>query len=596
MRARPEWSAPLVGASFVVGAAGTLVLLIGRPLGLALVASALVGLAAGIPFAYVFSTAAATRPDAPAAAIGLVNMVAASDPDRQPAARPRLLVADRGPDRVRGDRAALARGNHGRRRRRDPDRPRLPRLETRRRRAGAPPGASSRVRLPPRSMLMKYARSAICSWLTFGLRFRDTIAGLRAGAFFSVAFFSAFFLVANAIPFRGSFLRGSLRRRPSRSSLSTRVRARAGSPLVGAVDPPDGSTVIAIVAPFGTLRVSTSERPRKRPAGRGARPGSITHASYVFPAGAAGRRNATSAAGRPSRRPRSRSQTRDGHPLEGRLSGHSRAGRAARRSRSRAPIATQAATAATAASTRAPSAAAAARRSAARRAPPRGSGRGAPAAAPRLGRRRRARPRRRESVGELLPAASHAGEMLLVRLALVGVERVERVGGGQLVDRLGVHVSPSIALEQLAQPREPREHPALDRAERLAEPLGQLRLREPAVVGELDRLALLVGQLPAAPPARARARAAARRCRPPTGPPASASPSGSGSVRRRSSRRTRSTARRWTSVMIQVLAFARSGMNRAAPRQTARNASCTASSASASSRSTRSASPYAARP
>jgi predicted MFS family arabinose efflux permease len=53
------------------------VLLVGRPLGVALVASALVGIAAGVPFAYVFSTAAAARPDAPAAAIGLVNMAAA---------------------------------------------------------------------------------------------------------------------------------------------------------------------------------------------------------------------------------------------------------------------------------------------------------------------------------------------------------------------------------------------------------------------------------------------------------------------------------------------------------------------------------------
>jgi MFS family permease len=78
MRARPAWGGRLVAASFVVGAAGTLVLIVGRPLGVALVASALVGLAAGIPFAYVFSTAAAARPDAPAAAIGLVNMVAAA--------------------------------------------------------------------------------------------------------------------------------------------------------------------------------------------------------------------------------------------------------------------------------------------------------------------------------------------------------------------------------------------------------------------------------------------------------------------------------------------------------------------------------------
>src|SRR6266536_1535022 len=70
----------------------------------------------------------------------------------------------------------------------------------------------------------------------------------------------------------------------------------------------------------------------------------------------------------------------------------------------------------------------------------------------------------------------------------------------------------------------------------------------------------------------------------------------SGSARRRSSRRTRSTARRWTNVSSQVLAFARSGLKRSAVRQAVRNPSCTASSASFSSRSTRSASPYATRP
>ena len=65
----------------------------------------------------------------------------------------------------------------------------------------------------------------------------------------------------------------------------------------------------------------------------------------------------------------------------------------------------------------------------------------------------------------------------------------------------------------------------------------------------------------------------------------------SGSAWRRSSRRTRSTARRWTSVRIHVLALARSARNVAALRQTWRNASCTASSAWRSSRRTRSARP-----
>jgi hypothetical protein len=38
-------------------------------------------------------------------------------------------------------------------------------------------------------------------------------------------------------------------------------------------------------------------------------------------------------------------------------------------------------------------------------------------------------------------------------------------------------------------------HPALDRTQRLSEPIRELRLRVPAEVGELDRLALLVGEL-----------------------------------------------------------------------------------------------------
>ena len=43
--------------------------------------------------------------------------------------------------------------------------------------------------------------------------------------------------------------------------------------------------------------------------------------------------------------------------------------------------------------------------------------------------------------------------MLFERLALVGLERVERVGGAQLVDRLGVHVSPSIAVSSSSRSR-----------------------------------------------------------------------------------------------------------------------------------------------
>ena len=47
------------------------------PLAVLVVAAALVGLAAGIPFVPAFVGAQATRPDAPGAAIGLVNSFAA---------------------------------------------------------------------------------------------------------------------------------------------------------------------------------------------------------------------------------------------------------------------------------------------------------------------------------------------------------------------------------------------------------------------------------------------------------------------------------------------------------------------------------------
>jgi len=77
-RRRPERVAVYVGWSLVAGAIGAAVLVAAEPLALALAASAVVGLAAGIPFAYVFSGAAAARPDAPAAAIGFVNMLAAA--------------------------------------------------------------------------------------------------------------------------------------------------------------------------------------------------------------------------------------------------------------------------------------------------------------------------------------------------------------------------------------------------------------------------------------------------------------------------------------------------------------------------------------
>ncbi len=66
----------VVRASFLVGGVAIALLAIGRPLGLAVAAAALVGLAAGVPFASAFAGAQRLRPDAPAAAVGTVNLAA----------------------------------------------------------------------------------------------------------------------------------------------------------------------------------------------------------------------------------------------------------------------------------------------------------------------------------------------------------------------------------------------------------------------------------------------------------------------------------------------------------------------------------------
>ena len=63
----------LVAVSLVAGSAGMLVLATGPPLWLAAVAALAAGLAAGFPFAAVFDKTLRLRPDAPAAAVGLVN-------------------------------------------------------------------------------------------------------------------------------------------------------------------------------------------------------------------------------------------------------------------------------------------------------------------------------------------------------------------------------------------------------------------------------------------------------------------------------------------------------------------------------------------
>ncbi len=73
LRHRPELIRAAVAASILAGAAGTVCLSAARPLPLAIVGAALVGLASGMPFAVAFTAAARTRPEAPATAVGFVN-------------------------------------------------------------------------------------------------------------------------------------------------------------------------------------------------------------------------------------------------------------------------------------------------------------------------------------------------------------------------------------------------------------------------------------------------------------------------------------------------------------------------------------------
>src|SRR5439155_16431229 len=74
----PDLARRAVGASLAAGAVGTALLAVARPPEVAALGAALVGLAAGIPFAPVFTGAAVMRPDAPAAAVGLVNGAASA--------------------------------------------------------------------------------------------------------------------------------------------------------------------------------------------------------------------------------------------------------------------------------------------------------------------------------------------------------------------------------------------------------------------------------------------------------------------------------------------------------------------------------------
>jgi MFS family permease len=76
LRQHPAVARPAVALSLVAGSLGTLAVLSGHPTWLAVVGGVLVGIGAGIPFAAAFTGAALARPDAPAAAVGLVNATA----------------------------------------------------------------------------------------------------------------------------------------------------------------------------------------------------------------------------------------------------------------------------------------------------------------------------------------------------------------------------------------------------------------------------------------------------------------------------------------------------------------------------------------
>lgn len=73
LRERPSAMRACTGASLAAGAAGTVLLALAEPLAVAAAGAMLIGLAAGIPFAPAFTGASLVRPDAPAAAVGLVN-------------------------------------------------------------------------------------------------------------------------------------------------------------------------------------------------------------------------------------------------------------------------------------------------------------------------------------------------------------------------------------------------------------------------------------------------------------------------------------------------------------------------------------------
>jgi predicted MFS family arabinose efflux permease len=70
--AQPNARAVIAG-SLVVGGVGVILLALPLPIGVLVACAAVVGLAAGVPFAKAFVGAAEARPDAPGAAVGFVN-------------------------------------------------------------------------------------------------------------------------------------------------------------------------------------------------------------------------------------------------------------------------------------------------------------------------------------------------------------------------------------------------------------------------------------------------------------------------------------------------------------------------------------------
>lgn len=71
--ATKPWTRYVLAGSLVAGGLGCLCLVLSGPIGLALLGAVLVGMAAGLPFATIFVSAARARPHAPARAVGLVN-------------------------------------------------------------------------------------------------------------------------------------------------------------------------------------------------------------------------------------------------------------------------------------------------------------------------------------------------------------------------------------------------------------------------------------------------------------------------------------------------------------------------------------------